>query len=259
MTGFRLAIGQVPADLPTPAARLDWLRGILPGLAGVDLLVLPEMFACGYMIGDAVPDRAEPRDGPTAVAIAGLAAQAGVAIHYGYAERDGATLFNSAQAFGLDGVRLTHQRKLLIPPGFEGAHFTPGQGCALFTYRGLRIATLICYDAEFPETVRHVAGLGADLVLVPTALGAQWGWVSHTLIPARAYENGVFLAYANSAGVQGDMAFLGESVVAGPDGIEAARAGAGPGVLLADLDPSRIAAARAKLPYLTDRAALRLG
>jgi predicted amidohydrolase len=251
--GFTLAIGQAPADLPTVVARLDWLRGILPGVAGVDLLLMPELFACGYSIGDAVQDRAEHRDGPTAAAVAALAEKTGVAIHYGYAERDGAALFNAAQCFGPDGARLTHQRKLLIPPGFEGAHFTPGQGCALFAYRGLRIATLICYDAEFPETVRHVAGLGADLVLVPTALGAQWRWVSHTLIPARAYENGVFVAYANSAGAQNGMAFLGESVVAGPDGAEIARAGADPQVLLAGIEAGRITAARARLPYLVDR------
>jgi len=32
---------------------------------------------------------------------------------------------------------------------------------------------LICYDAEYAELARHVAALGADLILVPTALGAQ--------------------------------------------------------------------------------------
>jgi nitrilase len=43
----------------------------------------------------------------------------------------------------------------------------------LFIYKGLQIATLICYDAELPETARYVARMGAELTLVPTALGTQ--------------------------------------------------------------------------------------
>lgn len=124
--------------------------------------------------------------------------------------------------------------------------------------RGLRISTLICYDAEFPETARHVAAMGAQLILVPTALGAQWGWVGRTMTPARGYENGVFLAYANHAGQENGMAFLGESFISAPDGQELARAGAGPEILVAEIDPARGAAAQRRLPYPTDRLALRL-
>lgn len=260
MTSFKLAIGQSPAELASPQDRLAWLAEVLASVADqrADLLLLPELYACGYNIGAAVAQLAEPSDGPQAAAIRMLAAAHGVAIHYGYAERSGAQIYNSAQCFGPDGALLGHQRKLVIPPGYERGQFVAGQKANLFTYRGMTIATLICYDAEFPETVRHVAARGAELVLVPTALGAQWGWVSRTMIPTRAYENGVFLAYANSAGIENGMAFLGESVVAAPDGSEVARAGAGPEILFAVLDPARIGAAQARLPYLQDRMTLDL-
>jgi predicted amidohydrolase len=257
---FRLAVAQSPAELDTPAKRLKWLRDALPDIAasGTDLLLLPELFACGYNIGDAVQDRAEAADGPTARAIADLARQHGIAIHYGFAERADDRLYNAALCLGPDGVVLGHHRKLVIPPGFERDHFTAGRGCQLFDYRGLRIATLICYDAEFAETVRHVAGLGAELVLVPTALGAEWDWVAERMIPTRAYENGIFLAYANSAGVENRFSCLGKSVVATPDGAEAARAGALAEIIFADLDTARVAAAQARLPYLKDRSSIEL-
>lgn len=71
------------------------------------------------------------------------------------------------------GLRLGGHRKLVIPPGFEAGHFRRGEGCSLFIYKGLQIATLICYDAELPETARYVARMGAELTLVPTALGTQ--------------------------------------------------------------------------------------
>lgn len=255
---FRLAVGQSPADLSNPQDRLDWLAEALPAIAteGADLLVLPELFATGYNIGDQVVARAESADGPTAQAIAALAKAHGVAIHYGFAEADGDVFFNTAQCFGPDGTRLGGHRKLAIPPGFECDHFTPGQGCTLFTYRDVRIATLICYDAEFPETARHVASLGAELILVPTALGAQWEWVAQRMIPTRAYENGVYLAYANSAGVEDGMEFLGQSFIATPDGQELARAGAHPQLIYGTLDLDKVSAAQTRLPYLRDRKAL---
>ena len=258
-TAFRLAVGQSPAELSTPQARLEWLQGVLPQVVAhqTDLLLLPELFATGYNIGDQTKARSEPADGPTAQKIGALAKASGVAIHYGFAEADGADIYNAAQCFGPDGARLGGHRKLVIPPGFEADHFKQGQGCALFDYRGLRIATLICYDAEFPETARHVAASGAELILVPTALGHQWEWVSQRMIPARAYENGVYLAYANSAGTENGMRFLGQSFVAAPDGRELARAGAASDIIYAVIEPEKVAAAQLRLPYLEDVKMLR--
>lgn len=258
---FRLAIGQSPAELTTVQARLEWLCAAMPEITAqkTDLLLLPELFATGYNIGDQIAARAEPADGPTAQAIAALAKLNGVAIHYGFAEQDGTHTYNSAQCFGPDGARLGGHRKLAIPPGFEADHFTRGQGCRLFTYRGLRIATLICYDAEFPETTRHVASLGAELILVPTALGGQWSWVSKSMIPSRAYENGVFLAYANSAGVENGMRFLGQSFIATPEGQELVRAGAASELIIGDIQRDRVAIAQRRLPYLEDIKMLKAG
>ncbi|WP_272007646.1 carbon-nitrogen hydrolase family protein [Roseovarius sp. ZX-A-9] len=252
---FRLGVAQSPADLAGPRARMDWLAGVLRDTQGqgIDLLLLPELFLTGYNVGDRIYDWAEPSDGPCAQEIAGMAREFGLAIHYGYAERADGVIYGAAQCFGPDGTRLGGHRKLILPPGFERDHFEPGQGCSVFEYRGIKIGTLICYDAEFPETARHVATMGAELILVPTALGAQWGWVSRTLIPARGFENGVFLAYANQAGTENGMEYLGLSFIAAPNGEELARAGADPEILVADLEIALVGKAQARLPYLKDR------
>lgn len=251
---FYIAVGQSPADLATHGMRLEWLRAILPEVVAkqTDLLLLPELFATGYNIGDQIKARSEPADGPTAQTIAALAKAHGVAIHYGFAEASGTDIFNAAQCFGPDGKRLGGHRKLAIPPGFEADYFKRGKGCSTFEFRGLRIATLICYDAEFPETARHVASMGAELILVPTALGIRWDWVAQTMIPSRAYENGVFLAYANRAGTENGMDFLGQSVICGPDGKVLARAGSSSELIYGALERRRVEAAQSRLPYLTD-------
>jgi predicted amidohydrolase len=257
---FRLAVGQSPAELATVGDRLDWLSGVMPAVVAeeANLLVLPELFASGYNIGEQVVARAEPADGPIAQTVAMLAKTHGVAIHYGFPEVEGELIFNAAHCIGPDGARLGGHRKLAIPPGFEGDHLTPGSGCTLFSYRGVRIATLICYDAEFPETARHVASMGAELILVPTALGAQWEWVAQRMIPTRAYENGVFLAYANSAGSEHGMTFLGQSFIATPDGQELVRAKTQADIIYGTLQLDKVSAAQARLPYLTDREALKV-
>jgi len=109
---------------------------------------------------------------------------------------------------------------------------------------------------EFPETVRSAALAGAHLVIAPTALSDRWPVVARQVIPTRAFENGLFVAYANHAGAHGDVSYLGESCIVGPDGRDLARAGAAPSVIAAALDPAAITAAREAIPFLTDCAGL---
>jgi len=250
-----LAVAQSPGDLCGPQDRLAWLETTLCRLDGknVDLLVLPELFLTGYNVGSRVRDWGEPADGPAARRIAALARRHGLAILYGFAETDGAILYNSASCVGADGRRLCTHRKLVLPPGFEADHFTPGAAYSQFVLNGVTVAILICYDAEFPETFRHVAQAGAELVVVPTALATQWRVVAERVIPCRAFENGVYVCYANSCGGENGLDYLGHSCIVAPDGADLARAGAGEGVLVADLRKDRVAAAQARLPYLRDR------
>ncbi len=256
MTGaLHVGVGQSSGGLDGPEARLAWVTALLERHHGpkLDLLVLPELFQCGYNIGDTVPNRAEAPDGPFAQAIATLAQRSGTAILYGYAERQGDHLFNAAQCIDATGATIAHHRKLLLPPGFEGDHFEPGSDCTMFRLGSFKLAILVCYDVEFPETLRHVALAGADAVLVPTALGAQWGVVSECVVPTRAFENGVFVCYANHCDQENDLAYFGGSCIIAPDGTQLARAGTTPELIHARLELSAVAAAQTRLPYLKDR------
>ena len=138
MCDSHLALAQAPSDLTRKSARLKWLEAQLPDIAasGTDLVLLPELFACGYGIGDQIHSSAEPRGGKTAQGLACLARQFSIATHSGYVERDGDMFYNSASCIGPDGGELVHQRKLAIPPGFERDYFSAGQGCNLFTCKG---------------------------------------------------------------------------------------------------------------------------
>jgi predicted amidohydrolase len=221
---------------------------------GAALLAAPEMFLTGYAIGDGIARLAEPADGDSADAIAEIAARHGLAIAYGYPERDGGTVFNSAQLISAAGDRLANYRKTHLFGCFEREHFTPGeQPVVQAELGGLTVGLMICYDVEFPENVRAHALAGTDLLVVPTAQMHPFQFVAESMIPVRAFENQMYVAYVNRVGQEGEFDFVGLSALAGPDGIARTRAGRGEDLVLADADPSFLAASREANPYLKDR------
>lgn len=255
---MRIAAYQGPEQGGDVAANLAALAAAAAAAAegGARLLICPEMFLTGYAIGPAaVAALAEPADGPSARRAAAIAAENGVAVLYGYPERgaDG-RVYNAALLVDRDGRQLANHRKTHLFGALDREAFSAGDGPpTLAVLDGLRLGILICYDVEFPENVRLLAVHGADFVAVPTALMEPYDFVARSLVPARAYENQLFLAYVNRCGREGDLRYHGLSCVIGPDGAELARAGTGEAMLLADLDPALLAASRPHNTYLADR------
>ncbi|MFJ8077703.1 carbon-nitrogen hydrolase family protein [Streptomyces sp. NPDC096176] len=222
--------------------------------AGAGLLVCPEMFLTGYAIGDDVPKLAEPADGPGAAAVAEIAARHDVAVLYGYPERAGEVIHNSAQLIDASGARLANYRKTHLFGCFEQKWFTPGDRPVVQAdLDGIRIGLLICYDVEFPENVRAHALAGTDLLLVPTAQMHPFQFVAESLVPVRAFESQMYVAYVNRTGQEGEFEFVGLSCLASPDGAVRTRAGRGEELVIGDVDPELLISSRENNPYLRDR------
>lgn len=242
-----------PGDVAANLKVLDEAAG-RAAATGAGLLVCPEMFLTGYAIGDDVPRLAEAADGPGAEAVAEIAVRHGLAVLYGYPERDGEIVHNSAQLIAADGQRLANYRKTHLFGCFEQEWFTPGdQHVVQAELNGLRLGIMICYDVEFPENVRAHALAGTDLLLVPTALMHPAEFVARSVVPVRAFENQMYIAYVNRTGPEGEFEFVGLSCLAGPDGTARARAGRADDLVVGDADPEYLAASRAENPYLRDR------
>ncbi|MFF9161452.1 carbon-nitrogen hydrolase family protein [Streptomyces longwoodensis] len=222
--------------------------------AGAGLLITPEMFLTGYAIGDDIARLAEPADGDSADAVAEVAGRHGLAVAYGYPERAGEGVYNAVQLISADGVRLAGYRKTHLFGCFEREHFTPGdQQVVQAELNGLTVGLLICYDVEFPENVRAHALAGTDLLVVPTAQMHPYQFVAESMIPVRAFESQMYVAYVNRVGPEGAFEFVGLSTLAGPDGVARARAGRAEQLVFADADPVFLAASREANPYLEDR------
>ena len=212
------------------------------------LLVCPEMSLTGYQIGAAgVAALAEPADGPLATAVAGIAQRHGIAIVYGYPElHTGGKPYNAAQFIAASGERVANYRKTHLFGDVDRAQFSPGpQAPAVFGWNGWQLGLLICYDIEFPEPARGLALQGADALLVPTANMLEFDEVQRVLLPARALENRVCVAYANACGQEGTTTYGGLSTVCGAMGEPIGQAGRGETLLFATLSRPALATARA--------------
>ena len=233
---MRLAALQAPSpagDLNLAMTQLDWaLRAA--GAAGAVMLTAPEVFLPGYN-QDGIAALAQTRDGAWAQSLARLCSAAGCGVTLGYAERDGDHVFNAAISFDAKGERLAHYRKIQLYGAREAALYRPGDAYEIFDLNGHKAALLICYDVEFAPHIAALAARGVTVILVPTANMYPFDHVVRYTVPAMAAAYGVSIVYANYAGHEGDLHYVGGSLIAGRDGAILAQAGAGTALLIADL------------------------
>lgn len=111
----------------------------------------------------------------------------------------------------------------------------------------------VCYDLRFPELFRAMGAV--NLIILPAAFTYTTGrahW--EVLLRARAIENQCYvLAPAQGGRHPSGRVTWGHSLVIDPWGEVLACREEGPGVIVADVDPARIASVRESLPALRHR------
>jgi nitrilase len=135
----------------------------------------------------------------------------------------------------------------------EGKTIEPGTEVVSVDLPCGRVGLSVCYDLRFPELYRGMGSLA--LILVPAAFTATTGaahW--HLLLRARAVENQCYVLAAAQGGAHpGGRRTFGHSVLIDPWGSIVAELDQGPGIVVGDDDPARIAEVRAELPALAHR------
>jgi N-carbamoylputrescine amidase len=245
---------------------------------GASVACLPELYRTPYFCQSEDPrafDLAEPIPGPSTSALGRLARELNLVIVAPLFERRAPGLHhNTVAVLDADGSLAGLYRKMHIPddPCFhEKYYFAPGDlGFRAFDTRAGRIGVLICWDQWYPEAARLVSLQGAEIILVPTAIGwhprekASLGeaqvdaWT--TVQRGHAIANGVYWAAVNRTGLErpdpeaGGLEFWGSSFACDPYGVLLARAPADAGAtLIVDVLPDRIENVRRAWPFLRDR------
>jgi len=236
---MKLALYQGPAasgDIEAGFARIESQLSAA-SRAGASMAVFPEVFLPGYNRPDLHKSLAQPLGGDWTRRLAALARTTGCGITIGWAEAANGTVYNAATCFDGRGELLGHYRKIQLFGPMERASYSYGNSYTMFDLNGHKAALLICYDIEFPQHCAALAAQGVTLVLVPTANPKGYEHVSDVLVPARASEMRLTIAYANYCGCEGDLSYGGHSVIVGPDARTLAFAGHGEALLVADLAP----------------------
>ncbi|HXX26105.1 MAG TPA: carbon-nitrogen hydrolase family protein [Pseudolabrys sp.] len=134
----------------------------------------------------------------------------------------------------------------------ESRTYRPGELAVLSDLPWGRLGITICYDLRFPALYRAVAEAGATMLAIPSAFTVQTGQAHwHVLNRARAIENGSFVFAAAQGGKhESGRETYGHSLIVDPWGRILAEGGTEPGVVMAEIDISEVAKARARIPSL---------
>jgi predicted amidohydrolase len=223
--------------------------------AGASVLVTPELFTVGY-----APQRVRAELEPASLPelhsrYARVARRHGIGLVYSLPHvTEQGEWHISATLVDADANTLLRYDKVHLFGPDERAAFRPAAGRpAVVDFNGIPTSMVICYDVEFPETVRAAAVAGAELLLVPTALSYGFDDVPQVLLRARSLESQLSIVYANHVGVEENCRFLGGSVITGSDGTLLAAGGDEAQLLYAAWDESATRRARSEVPYLDDR------
>jgi predicted amidohydrolase len=135
----------------------------------------------------------------------------------------------------------------------ESRNYRPGEIAVTADLPWGKLGLTVCYDLRFPALYRALAEAGSSFLAIPSAFTRQTGQAHwHVLNRARAIENGAFVFAAAQGGLhENGRETFGHSLIVNPWGEVIAEADADPGVVLASIDPSEVAAARAKIPSLS--------
>ncbi|MEL6827370.1 MAG: N-carbamoylputrescine amidase [Pseudomonadota bacterium] len=236
---------------------------------GAEIILPPELFSDHYFCktqDEAHFANAYPwRDHPAVDAMQDVARELSVVIPVSIFEKKGPEYFNSVVLVDADGALLGVYRKSHIPdgPGYqEKFYFRPGDtGFRVWDTMKGRVGVGICWDQWFPEAARAMALLGADILLYPTAIGAEPQDASldtaarwRRAMQGHAVSNVIPVIAANRVGDEDGQVFYGTSFIANEVGdIVAELNREEEGVISAVFDLDQIDRERAAWGFFRDR------
>ena len=220
---------------------------------GADVISFHEMSITAYTFTkdlslSEITDLAEAvPDGASTQRLIEISKQLAMPILAGLVEKEGDKIYNTYICVH-EGKLIAQFRKL---HPFISPYMSAGDEYVLFDLLGWKCGILICYDNNIVENVRATTLLGAELIFAPHVTGctpsAMPGrdyvddkyWQNREIdpvalrlefdgpkgrrwllkwLPARAYDNGVYYAYTNPIGYDGEHLKNGNSMIIDPYG-----------------------------------------
>ena len=256
MDNLRISTAQFEHRSGDKAYNLDVISGLAGEASrqGAQAIAFHECSVTGYTFArhlskEQMLDLAEDiPEGDSIHRLQEIASRHRIIVLAGLFEKDpGGKIYKAYVAVGADGLIARHRK--LHP--FINPHITPGNSFTIFDLHGWKCGILICYDNNVIENVRATALLGADIIFMPhvtmctpstrpgagfvdpelwfnrekdpTSLRREFdglkgrSWLMKWL-PARAYDNAVYVVFSNPIGMDDDQLKNGCSMILDPYG-----------------------------------------
>ncbi len=253
----KIALVQMQPALGDKARNLEIIEKAIRS-TDAEVLAFSEMFLTGYTLRDRYMELAESVDGPSVKALQEMASQHERWLIVGMPELDPdrtGVLYNSALVVSPEARPETYRKMILanFGPFEEDLYFARGEKMPIFETPVGKMGIEICFDIFFPEITKLYALEGADIVTCISASPSTTREFFEKILPARAIENTIFIAYANLVGTEQNMTFWGGNQLIGPRGN--LKAGGKPfveGLVKAEIDLSELEVARQFRPTIRE-------
>ncbi|WP_018963556.1 nitrilase-related carbon-nitrogen hydrolase [Coprothermobacter platensis] len=181
-----------------------------------DVIVFPELANTGYVFKHQkeLEQLSEPMDGPSVQTMQELAIKKNALVTFGFAEHYNGSFYNSAAAITPDGQVRVYRKVHLFNE--EKRFFRRGTEFFTFEWRETIFGMIICFDWMFPEAMRTLTLMGAQVILHPANLVLPY---CQDAMITRCIENRVFEVTANRVGMERGLKFTGMSQITAPGGV----------------------------------------
>ena len=212
MRNIRLTMVQMSSLAGEPEKNLESMLVFVDNNRDSDIICFPEMCLSGYSTNDAETVAISP-DHECVRALLEKSKETGTAIVFGFVEqRDGFMSLRQEIADGSNErkfYRKTHLGKR------ESEVFRSGDELPVFDVKGVKVGIQLCIESHINDICTVYRSKGAELVLTPFATGISTRrketWARY--LPARAYDNGMYVAACSCVGDNGRGAKFGGGLI----------------------------------------------
>nr|WP_281240994.1 carbon-nitrogen hydrolase family protein [Natribacillus halophilus] len=212
---MKVALGQFNPELGNKKQNLNKMNQLMKNAVeqNADLILFPELSLTGCNIHAKAKKLIEPVHGESMNQMQKWCKELKIYSVFAWPElgEDGKT-YNSTCLISNQGEVLGVYRKV-HPWGPEKQTFFAGDAFKVFDTEIGRIGLIICYDLDFPESMRTLKVNQADIILVSTANMKPYQAYQETYLKSRSMENEIPVAICNRTGFEGDSIYFGESAI----------------------------------------------
>lgn len=233
IAGIQMKVSATQSNLEMMKLKLDITMNVYPA---VDLVLFSEL--CGY---GPLTYYAQELPGHFETEMKAMAKKHKIWLVPGSIfEKSGDKIYNTALVINPEGEVVARYRKMFPFYPYE-VGVTPGSDFCIFDIPNVgRFGVSICYDMWFPETVRTLAVMGAEVILHPTLTGTMDRDIEHSIAQTMAAVNQCFFFDINGL----DDGGIGRSTICGPDGRIMYQAGSTEEIIPIEIDMERVKRSR---------------